>query len=96
MSDKSGATTAEAMTEFVLQSGGRRLIGQRRFVRKCCDWVIEAQPEPTETAVLDVIKKKSREEYGSILGAILVTVAAQLIVKAILEWWKRRQNTILA
>jgi hypothetical protein len=31
-----------------------------------------------------------RDQYGSVIAAILISVLAQLIVKAIVEWWKRR------
>lgn len=83
--------TAESMSEFVASRGGRRLWGNRRFARRCCEWVAEENPATLDRqTVEEIIRRRAGQEYGSVLAAILLPLLLNLISGLIVEWWRRR------
>lgn len=84
---------ATEMNDFVLDVGGSRLRGHRRFVRRCCDWVAEEGPPDLDDAtVKEIVRRRAKQEYGSVLAAILLPLLLNMISGLILEWWKRRNK----
>lgn len=87
---------AAEMSDFVLDVGGSRLRGHRRFVRRCCHWIAEEGPGTLDEAtVKEIITRRAREEYGSVLAMILLPFLLNIISGLILEWWKRRNGAWL-
>lgn len=89
------AAAIDDATEFVMAHSGRRLFGQRKFARRCVEWVADEWPGPDEERVAAVIRRRAKEEYGSVVAAILISVLANLIAKAIVAWWRKRQGDFL-
>ena len=52
----------------------------------------DASPEKI-LEVLDArMRIRIREEYGSIVAMLLISIIANLIARAVLEWWKRNRS----
>lgn len=84
--------TDEPLTDYV----GRRVRRHRWFARRCCEWVIaEAPAELDRETVEEIIRRRSREEYGSVLAAILLPLLLNLVAGLIVEWWRRRNGSWL-
>lgn len=82
----------DEVTDFVVRGGGPRLFGQRRLVRRCCEWASAEWPGPDEELVAAVLRRRAREESGSVVAAMLVSVLANLIARLIVQWWKSRHK----
>lgn len=90
--DQDRAADLDEVTDFVVRGSGIRLAGQRRFARRCCEWVAAEWPGPDEEMVAEIIRRRAREEYGSVVAAIFVSVLANLIARLIVQWWKSRHK----
>lgn len=77
-------------TDFVIRGCGPRLAGNRRFARRCCQWAAEEWPGADAGKVAAVLRRRTREEYGSVLAAILVPLLVNLIANLIVQWWRKR------
>jgi hypothetical protein len=58
------------------------------------EWAVEEFPvdapaERMEEVLAARLRIRARDKYGSVIAAILISVLAQLIVKAIIAWWKK-------
>jgi hypothetical protein len=85
----------EALKTYVRRTGGIRLATHPALRDKLIEWAVEeyptdAPPERMEEVLTARLRLRVRDQYGSVIAAILISVLAQLIVKAIVEWWKRR------
>ena len=85
----------EALKTYVRRAGGIRLATHPALRDKLIEWAVEEFPtdaplERMEDVLSARLRLRVRDQYGSVIAAILISVLAQLIVKAIVEWWKRR------
>ncbi len=89
------SSDVDSAADFVAEGCGRRLMGQRRFVRRCCQWAAEDWPGPDADTLAVLLRRRTRDEYGSVLAAILVPMLVNLIASLIVDWWKRRHQSEL-
>ena len=85
----------DSLKTYVRRAGGIRLATHPALRDKLIEWSVEefptdAPPERMEEVLSARLRLRVRDQYGSVIAAILISVLAQLIVKAIVEWWKRR------
>ena len=86
----------ESLKKYVARAGGIRLSTHPALRDRLVEWAVEefpadAPPDRMEEVLAARLRIRARDQYGSVIAAILISVLAQLIVKAIVEWWKRRQ-----
>ena len=86
----------ESLKTYVTRAGGIRLSAHPSLRDRLVEWSVEefptdAPPERMAEVLSARLRLRARDQYGSVIAAILISVLAQLIVKAIIEWWKRRQ-----
>lgn len=87
--------TYEPLKQFVCRSGGMRLALHPGLRDKLIEWAVEefpadAPPERMEEVLSARLRLRARDQYGSVIAAILISVLAQLIVNAIVAWWHKR------
>jgi len=85
----------ESLKTYVKRAGGIRLSAHPALRDKLIEWAIEefptdAPPERMEEVLTARLRLRVRDQYGSVIAALLISVLAQLIVKAILAWWQKR------
>jgi hypothetical protein len=87
----------EPLKKFVARAGGIRLSTHPALRDQLVEWAVEdfpidAPPERMEEVLAARLRLRSRDKYGSVIAAILISVLAQLIVKAIVAWWLKRHS----
>ena len=86
-----------SLKDFVRKRGGLRLAVHGKLRDQLVEIGVEEFPLDADDehgpAVLAArIKRKADEKYGfAIITMILVSVIANLVARAIWEWWKKRQ-----
>lgn len=93
----SGAELYRPLKEFVASHGGSRLrLHPRlrdRIVEICVEeWPSGCEEDRVEEVLRARVRRRVKDQYGSIIAAILISVLADLIVKAIVAWWKKRNS----
>ena len=87
---------SETLKTSVPRAGGIRLATHPALRDQLVEWAVEdfpadAPPERMQEVLSARLRLRARDKYGSVIAAILISILAQLIVKAIVAWWKRRQ-----
>lgn len=87
----------QPLRQWVIRSGGVRLALHPALRDQLVDWAVEefpadAPPERIEEVLSARLRLRARDKYGSVIAAILISVLAQLIVKAIVAWWKKNHS----
>ena len=85
------------LREFVSREGGIRVSMHGPLRDQLVDWCVEdfpvdAPPDRMEQVLLARIRIRARERYSSVIAALLISVLAQLIVRLVVEWWKRHHS----
>lgn len=85
------------LKEFVATQGGARLNLHRRLRDRIVEIAVEEWPsgcqdDRVEEVLRARVRRRVKEQYGSIIAAILISVLADLIVKAIVAWWRKRHS----
>lgn len=85
----------ESLKTYVRRAGGIRLSTHPALRDKLVEWAVEefptdATPDRMEEVLTARLRLRVRDQYGSVIAAILISVLAQLIVKAIIAWWQKR------
>lgn len=85
------------LREFVSRQGGIRVSMHGPLRDQLVDWCVEefpldAPPERMREVLSARVRLRAREEYGSVIAALLISVLAQLIVKLVIEWWKKTHS----
>ena len=91
------ASTYAPLREFVARQGGIRVSMHGALRDQLVDWCVEEFPvdaprERMQEVLSARVRLRAREKYGSVIAALLISVLAQLIVKIIIEWWKKNHS----
>lgn len=86
-----------SLKRFVTRAGGIRLSTHPAMRDQLVEWAVEefptnADPERMEEVLTARLRIRARERYGSVIAAILISVLAQLIVKAVIAWWNKNHS----
>jgi hypothetical protein len=84
------------LKEFVRERGGLRLAAHGRFRDRCVEWAVADWPTgelpgEIEATLRARLAARTREEYGSVMAALLIGIAVNLICRLIVDWWERRR-----
>jgi hypothetical protein len=84
-----------SLKEFVSKRGGLRLAihgGLRDQLVEMAveDYPLDATPERMEEVLAARLRMRCRKKYGSVVALLLISVLANLVAKAVWEWWKTR------
>jgi hypothetical protein len=84
----------DTLKRYVSRAGGIRLSTHPALRDQLVEWAVEEFPvdapaERMEEVLAARLRIRARDQYGSVIAAILISVLAQLIVKAIIAWWKK-------
>ena len=85
----------DSLKKYVSRAGGIRLSTHPALRDQLVEWAVEefpadAPPERMEEVLAARLRLRARDKYGSVIAAILISILAQLIVKAIVAWWNKR------
>lgn len=85
------------LREFVSRQGGIRASMHGPLRDQLVDWCVEefpadAPPDRMEEVLMARIRLRARERYSSVIAALLISVLAQLIVRLVIEWWRRNRS----
>jgi len=85
----------EPLKNYVAKAGGIRLATHPSLRDQLVEWAVEdfpsdAPPERMQEVLSARLRLRARDKYGSVIAAILISVLAQLIVRAIIAWWNKR------
>ena len=86
----------KVLKDYVCRQGGIRVLMHGPLRDQLIEWAVEdfpadADPERMAEVLSARLRIRAREKYGSVIAAILISVLAELIVKAIIAWWQKRQ-----
>lgn len=82
------------LKRFVRERGGLRLAARGRFRDQCVDWAVADWPgdvEGMEDRLRERLATRTQAQYGSIVAALLIGIAVNLICQLIVEWWRKRR-----
>lgn len=93
--DQDSAERYGSLKAFVRERGGPRLLANGRFRDRCVEWAVEDWPTDCEPERLEEVLRarlaiRTRQEYGSVMAALLIGIAVNLICRLIVDWWERR------
>jgi hypothetical protein len=82
---------------FVSRTGGMRLAMHGDLRDQLVELAVSEFPfdcdDDRKAEVLAArLRLRTRDQYGSVIAVILVSVIANLIAKAIVEWWKKHHS----
>lgn len=85
------------LKRYVSRAGGIRLSTHPALRDQLVEWAVEEFPadapvDRMEEVLAARLRLRARDKYGSVIAAILISVLAQLIVKAIVAWWKKNHS----
>ena len=85
------------LRDYVARQGGIRVHMHGPLRDQLVDWCVEefpvdATPARMEEVLMARIRLRARERYSSVIAALLISVLAQLIVKLVIEWWRRHHS----
>lgn len=85
------------LRDFVTRQGGIRVSMHGALRDQLVEWCVEefpidAPPERMYEVLSARVRLRARDKYGSVIAAILISVLAQLIVKAVIEWWRKNHS----
>lgn len=85
------------LKQFVATQGGARINLHKRLRDRIVEIAVEEWPtgcedDRVEEVLRARVRRRVKDQYGSIIAAILISVLADLIVKAIVAWWKKRHS----
>lgn len=87
----------QPLKTFVAASGGRRLAFHRGIRDRLVEMAVEefpldADPERMREVLDARMRVRIRDEYGSVIAMLLISVLANIIARAVIEWWKKRHS----
>lgn len=87
----------KSLRDFVTREGGIRVSMHGPLRDQLVDWCVEdfpvdAPPERMCEVLSARVRIRAREKYGSVIAAILISILSQLIVKLVIEWWRRNHS----
>lgn len=93
--------TYAPLKNYVASHGGARLRMQPKMRDSIVDIAVEEWPsgcpdDKLEEVLAAKVRIRIRQKYGSFVALLLISVLSNLIVRIIVEWWKRRNaNKVL-
>ena len=87
----------EPLKRYVSRAAGIRLSSHPALRDKLVEWAVEefpvdAPPEKMAEVLTARLRIRARDKYDSVIASILLGVLIQLIVKAIVAWWKKNNT----
>lgn len=84
-----------SLKEHVARVGGLRLAihgGLRDQLVEMAveDYPLDAPPERMEEVLRARLRLRCRQKYGSVIALLLISVIANLVARAVWEWWRNR------
>lgn len=80
------------LKDYVSRRGGTRLAIHGRLRDQLVEMAVEDFPfdAPGPEVLAARLKVKAREQYGSVMLILLVSVISNLVAKLVWEWWQKR------
>lgn len=83
------------LKDYVAREGGIRLAMHGSLRDQLVEMAVEefpadAPPDKVEEVLAARLRLRVKEKYGSVILAILIQVAVNLVVKLVVEWWRKR------
>jgi hypothetical protein len=84
-----------SLKEFVAKRGGLRLAihgGLRDQLVEMAveDYPLDAPPDRMEDVLAARLRLRCRKKYGTVVAMLLISILANLVARAVWEWWKNR------
>jgi len=95
------ATKYRTLNEYVEEVGGPRLRFHGPLRERLVEMAVEEFPaDAADDHGVEVLaarlRRRVKQEYGSIVAMLIISVLANLIARAVWEWWKKRHaNQVL-
>jgi hypothetical protein len=85
------------LQRYVARVGGMRVSmhgGLRERLVEICveEFPVDAREDQMEAVLVARVRSRARQQYGSVVAFILVSILTQLIVKAVIAWWKNHHS----
>lgn len=90
-----------SLKDYVARRGGLRLAihgGLRDQLVEMAveDYPLDAPEDRAEEVLAARLRQRCRQKYGSVMLMLLISVLANLVARAVWEWWKNRHaNRVL-
>lgn len=86
-----------SLKDYVARKGGLRLAIHGGLRDQMVDMAVEdfpldAPPDRMEEVLAARLRQRCRQKYGSVMLMLLISVFANLIARAVWEWWKNRHT----
>lgn len=83
------------LKDYVAREGGIRLAMHGGLRDQLVEMAVEEFPvdapaDKVEEVLAARLRLRVKEKYGSVILAILIQVAVNMIVKLVVEWWRKR------
>jgi hypothetical protein len=85
------------LKDYVARRGGIRLAMHARLRDQLveaavADWPTGCDPDKLEDVVVARLRLRVRNQYGSIMAMLLISVVANIVGRLVLEWWRNRHS----
>lgn len=86
-----------SLKKFVERECGRRGQMHSKARDRLVEIAVEEFPHDAQDDLcLDVLtarmRRRIREEYGSVVAILLISIIANLVARAVWDWWKNRRS----
>lgn len=85
------------LKDYVARRGGIRLAMHARLRDQLveaavADWPIGCDADKVDDVVMARLRLRVRQQYGSLMAMLLISVVANIVGRLVLEWWRKRHS----
>ena len=89
--------TYRPLKDYVARRGGLRLAMHERLRDQLveaavADWPDGCDPDKIEDVLTARLRIRVREQYGSLMAMLLISILANVIGRLIVQWWRGRHS----
>ena len=89
--------TYRPLKDYVARRGGLRLAMHERLRDQLveaavADWPDGCDPDKIEDVLTARLRIRVRQQYGSLMAMLLISVLANVIGRLIVQWWRERHS----
>ena len=89
--------TYRPLKDYVARKGGVRLAMHARMRDQLveaavADWPVGCDEDKVEDVITARLRMRIRQQYGSFMALLLISVIANVIGRLIVQWWRERHS----
>ena len=89
--------TYRPLKDYVARRGGMRLAMHDRLRDQLVeasveDWPDGCDPDKIEEVVCARLRLRVKQQYGSLMALLLISIIANIVGRLVVQWWRERHS----